>query len=90
MLQLTCEATGNKDIEYRWIKDSSVYSDWSKTGALTVSQATKNEHGGYACIVRNLAGNLQSQVITVNVEGEFLYVLTLSIVDPYKRTHLKT
>lgn len=73
-IKLTCNATSNLDnVDYRWVKDGVVVSDWSKNGDWMLKDVLHEHKGSYACIASNDAGVVQSTLTNLIVHGKFIF-----------------
>ncbi|XP_065679969.1 protocadherin Fat 4 isoform X3 [Hydra vulgaris] len=61
-VSLSCIATGNSPVIYRWSKDGSLVSGWSNDGNISLPSVKPDYEGSYACIASSKPGVIQSSV----------------------------
>ena len=70
---LTCEATGDEMLNYRWKKESGslpmIYSDQN----LTIYNITVDDSGQYYCEVDNGKEKVTSKKVQVTVKSQLLF-----------------
>nr|XP_047123814.1 protocadherin Fat 4 [Hydra vulgaris] len=61
-VSLSCIATGNSPVIYRWSKDGSLISGWSNDGNISLPSVKPDYEGSYSCIASSKPGVIQSNV----------------------------
>lgn len=73
---LTCQAKTNvRDVQYRWIKDGVIASQWERHGNLMLEDITLEQTGSYECVASNEAGLVQSNRTNLIVHGMYFYYI---------------
>ena len=68
-VNLTCEATGDPPISYRWERDGVMLPD-QVLSYLLIPRVNPKDRGAYVCIASNPQSNSSSEPALVTIRGE--------------------
>jgi len=71
---LKCSSTGNSYAEFRWSKNGDGISNFQYSGLYSIPSTKVEDSGQYACVAKNDAGIIQSEVTTLEVQQPTLAV----------------
>ena len=68
-VNLTCEATGDPPISYRWERDGVMLPE-QVLSYLLIPSVNPEDRGAYMCIASNTWSNSSSELALVTIRGE--------------------
>ena len=77
LVNLTCMATGDQPIVYRWERDGQILPD-RKLSFLTIPEINPEDRGVYRCLVNNSFSSAISQPALVTIKGNLYNALNIT------------